>query len=41
MSSSTVTGMVVSWPSIVLPIESPTSSRSMPASSKIRAVGAS
>ena len=39
ISSSTVTGSVESAPSIVLPIESPMSSMSMPASSKMRAVG--
>jgi len=39
--SSIVTGSVVACPCIVFPIESPTSSMSTPASSKIRAVTAS
>ena len=37
ISSSTVTGIVVSYPNTVLPAESPTSRKSMPASSKISA----
>jgi len=41
ISSSTVTGSVVSWPKTTMPAESPTSSTGMPASSKTRAVRAS
>jgi hypothetical protein len=41
MSSSTVTGTVVSYPSTVLPAESPTRRKSMPASSKTPAVSMS
>src|SRR5690606_27400710 len=40
-SSSTVTGIVVAWPSMLSPIESPASSMATPAASKIRAVGPS
>jgi len=39
--SSTVIDRVESWPRTTLAAESPTRSRSMPASSKIAAVGAS
>ncbi len=39
--SSTVTGIVVSWPKTTLAAESPTSSTGMPAWSKIPAVSAS
>ena len=39
--SSTVTGMVVSWPKTTIDAESPTSSTGIPASSKTRAVSAS
>ena len=37
INSSSVTGIVVSYPNTVLPAESPTSRKSMPASSKIDA----
>src|SRR4051794_5379500 len=39
--TSMVTGTVVSYPSTVMPTESPTSSASAPASSKMRAMTAS
>ena len=41
MSSSRVTGIVVSCPKTTIPAESPTSSTGMPASSKTCAVSAS
>ena len=39
--ASSVTGSVLSWPSIAIPTESPTSSTSSPAPSSRRAVGVS